>query len=68
MQHDEPRALGAAGRRILRYLDRLFGAAVIHPSVEPQRAEARVDELRPLKALVIDDRDEARPQPHHPGP
>ena len=68
MEHDEARAIRPTRRRMFRHVDGFFDPAVIDTAVESQGAESRVDEHPAFDALVIDDRDELRPQPHHSGP
>src|SRR5258706_3544220 len=67
MKHDETRALAAGARGRGFHRDRLLDAAILEPAVESQRAKARVPQLADL-AGVLDDRDDARAQPTHPGP
>src|SRR5438128_8782725 len=64
VQHDKSRSIVAGVRRVGRDLDGRVLPAVIEPSIEPQRAEARVAKLSVLKAGVLDDRHKARP--HEP--
>src|SRR6266540_5583639 len=67
MKHDETRSVapGARGRRF--HQGRLFDAAIVEPTVEAQRAKARVPQFSGL-AGMLDDRDDARAQPTQPGP
>src|ERR1700687_4345433 len=66
MQHDEAWALAAGARWRGAHLDGLFDPTVVEAPVEPQRAKARVAQLADL-ACVLDDRDDARTEPAHPG-
>src|SRR6266851_2382618 len=68
MKDDQTRAIGAAGRRELGHLDRLLDAAVVESRVEAQGPEPRIDQHAAFDRLMLDDRDERRPQPHHARP
>ena len=63
--HDhQPRPVEPTGRRILRDIDGLLDAAVVDAAIDPERPKPRVHQRSSVHALVIDDRDEGRPQPH----
>src|SRR5260221_4883857 len=67
MHHDKARPVRSTAGWIFGHLDRILEPAIVDPAVEPERAEPRVDQHAALDALVVDDRDELRPEPHHPG-
>ena len=64
MKHHKTRTLVPGARRRGLHLDRLLSAAIVQPPIEPKCTEAGVAQLTDL-AGVLDDRDDAWPQPTH---